>query len=93
MADPTGTQDAATTNDVDVLGIQKFAITSGTIQNSIGSDITLYTIPSGKTVDNAKIWIINYGLKETHMSGLTVRAEVLKFFGRISMVLLGFHQL
>ena len=37
MADPTGTQDSATKNYVDVLDILKFVIT--TIQNSIGSDI------------------------------------------------------
>ena len=41
-----------------MLGIPKFTIVSGSIPNSIGSDITLYTSPTSATVDTGKIWVI-----------------------------------
>ena len=57
VADPTGTQDVATKNYVDLLGSPKYVITIGATPTSTNSDITIYTLPTNKSVSNGKIMV------------------------------------
>ena len=57
LGDPTLAQDAATQNYVDSYGCPKFTIVTRTLPNTTNSDVTIYTLPTGKTVVNSKIWI------------------------------------
>ena len=54
VADPTGTQDVATKNYVDLNVSPRYVITSGTIPTTTNSDITIYTLPTNKTISNGK---------------------------------------
>ena len=42
---------------IEKLGIPKCVVTSGVIPATTNTDITIYTLPSGKTVSNGKITI------------------------------------
>ena len=46
VADPTGTQDVATKNCVNLLGSPRYVITSGTVPATTNSDTTIYTLPT-----------------------------------------------
>ena len=67
VADPTGTQDVATKKYVDLLESPRYVITSGTIPTTMNSDITIYTLPTNKTVSNGKIMV--FGLWVERGSG------------------------
>ena len=57
VGNPTNVQDVVTRYYLEQLGIPHFSVTSGTIPATTSTDITIYTLPSGKTVANGKITI------------------------------------
>ena len=63
VGNPTNAQDAVTKYYIEQLGIPKFVVTSGTIPNTTTTNITIYTIPSGKTIGNGKITIAGLWVK------------------------------
>ena len=57
VGNSTNAQDAVIRYDLEQLRIPHFVVTSGTIPATTSTDITIYTLPSGKTVANGKITI------------------------------------
>ena len=57
VGNPTNAQDVVIRYYLEQLGIPHVVVTSGTIPATTSTDITIYTLPSGKTVADGKITI------------------------------------
>ena len=78
LGDPTLAHDAATKNYIDALGSPIYMVVTGTIPTTLGSNITIYTLPANKTIANGKIMIVGLWV-ETHLViGLNLIQHILQ---------------